>query len=158
MQFLSSWATHDRKVLLHFSDQVLKTFNDYIQSKSTDSEAGGLLLGTVHGDNILVSEATTPTEWDERLRYFFERMPFGHSEIALARWQASQGFTRYLGEWHTHPEELPQPSHLDRSEWSRLSASRKDGRPMLAVIVGQRNLRVELIAIKGLGIALQPVE
>src|SRR5690625_953068 len=133
MQFLSSWVTVDEKVLLHCSKSTLETFCQYIQTRDADCEAGGLLLGSVHGAHMLIDQATVPTIWDKRFRYLFERMPFGHEIIALSRWTSSQGIIRYLGEWHTHPEDYPHPSSLDSSEWSRLSAMRRDKRPMLAV-------------------------
>ncbi|WP_300454674.1 Mov34/MPN/PAD-1 family protein [Accumulibacter sp.] len=85
-------------------------------------------------------------------------MPFGHEAIALARWTASQGTIRYLGEWHTHPEDYPQPSDLDRSEWNRLSEKRRDRRAMLAVIVGRKALYIELVPSSGCGSVFIPVE
>ncbi|WP_233989805.1 Mov34/MPN/PAD-1 family protein [Pectobacterium brasiliense] len=158
MQFMSSWATDDRRTLLHFSESTLETFCQHIQASDTDCEAGGLLLGSVHGTHMIIEQATVPTAWDRRFYYLFERMPFGHEAIALARWMASQGTIRYLGEWHTHPEDHPNPSGLDRSEWSLLSAKRLDKRPMLAVIVGRKSLYVELVPRSGLGSALVPLE
>ena len=103
------------------------------------------MLGTVHGSNIIVVEATAPTIRDKRFQYLFERMPFGHSSIARARWRGSRGTVRYVGEWHTHPQDYPRPSGLDRTEWNKLSRKRADGRPMLAVIVGRKDLYVELV-------------
>ena len=149
MQFLSSWATGDRSRLLHFSMGTLETFSQHVQGSDADCEAGGLLLGSVHGSHMLIEQATVPTAWDKRFRYLFERMPFGHEAIALSRWTASQGTIRYLGEWHTHPEDHPHPSGLDRSEWNRLSAQRRDKRLMLAVIVGRKSLYVELVPSLG---------
>lgn len=151
MQLMSSWATNDRRTLLHFSESTLDTFCQYIQASDTDCEAGGLLLGSVHGTHIIIEQATVPTAWDKRFRCLFMRMSFGHEAIALARWTASQGTIRYLGEWHTHPEDHPHPSGLDRSEWSRLSAKRRDKRPMLAVIVGRKSLYIELVSRSGQG-------
>lgn len=158
MQFLNSWVTADDKVLLHFSKPALETFCQHIQTSDADCEAGGLLLGSVHGAHMLIDQATVPTVWDKRFRYLFERMPFGHEAIALSRWKSSQGTIRYLGEWHTHPEDYPHPSSLDRSEWSRLSAMRRDKRPMLAVIVGRKALHVELVPSAGRGSVFIPVE
>lgn len=158
VQFLSSWSTSDRRSLLHFSESTLITFSRYNQLRDCDFEAGGLLLGSVHGTHMLIEQATVPTAWDKRFRYLFERMPFGHEAIALARWTASQGTVRYLGEWHTHTEDHPQPSGLDRSEWSRLSAKRLDKRPMLAVIVGRKSLYVELVPSSGRGSVFIPAE
>lgn len=116
------------------------------------------MLGSVHGAHLLIEQATVPTAWDKRFRYLFERRPFGHDAIARARWTSSQGTIRYLGEWHTHPEDHPHPSCLDRSEWNRLSAQRLDKRPMLAVIVGRKSLYVELVPSSDCGPVLIPVE
>lgn len=158
MQFMSSWVTEDRTTLLHFSEATLDTFLKHTQAKNSDCEAGGILLGSVHGTHMLIEQATVPTAGDKRFRYLFERMPFGHEAIALARWTASQGTIRYLGEWHTHAEDHPTPSGLDRSEWNRLSSRRRDKRSMLAVIVGRRSLYVELAPGSGRGPVLLPVE
>jgi integrative and conjugative element protein (TIGR02256 family) len=158
MPFMSSWVTDDRRILLHFSTTTLEAFCQHIQGGDADCEAGGLLLGSVHGVHILIEQATVPTACDKRFRYLFERMPFGHEAVALSRWTASQGTIRYLGEWHTHPEDHPHPSGLDRSEWRRLSAERRDRRPMLAVIVGRKSLYVELVPRSGHSSVLIPVE
>lgn len=158
MPFVNAWATSDRRVLLSLADPVMAVFKTHIQKRSMDSEAGGLLLGTVRGSNIAVVEATVPTSWDKRLRYLFERLPFGHSAIAEARWRASAGTVRYLGEWHTHPQDHPSPSGLDRAEWNKLSRKRADGRLMLAVIVGRKDLYVELVPRAGTGQVMAPIE
>ena len=158
MQLMSSWVTNDKKTLIYFSMATLETFCLHVQACDTDCEAGGLLLGSVHGSHLLIEQATIPTERDKRSRYLFERMPFGHETIALSRWTASQGTVRYLGEWHTHPENYPYPSGLDKSEWNRLSAKRQDKRPMLAVIVGRESLYVALVSSSGCSSVLTPVE
>lgn len=158
MHAISSWATDDRKVLLHFDKPALRIFSSYVQHEDTDCEAGGILLGSVHGNHLLIEQATVPTERDKRFRYLFERMPFGHDAIALTRWKESQGTIRYLGEWHTHPEDDPTPSHLDRSEWSRLSSIRRDERPLLVVIVGRASLYTALVSASGEAQVLLPID
>lgn len=158
MPFINSWATPDHRVLISLAEPVIAVFERHIQAAVSDYEAGGLLLGSVHGSNILVTEATIPTVWDKRLRHLFERMPFGHSSIARTRWHTSGGTVRYVGEWHTHPQDCPQPSGLDRTEWNKLSLARTDGRPMLAVIVGRKALYVELVPHLGIGQPLSPME
>lgn len=157
MQFIGSWATTDRKILLHFSDATLERFFNNIQNRYFDYEAGGILLGSVHGANMLITEATVPTAEDIRSRYYFERLPLGHGSVAMDRWKESQGTIRYLGEWHTHPEDYPSPSGLDRSEWNRLSTNRIDKRPLLAVIVGRRDLYVELVHGSSRGALMVPL-
>jgi integrative and conjugative element protein (TIGR02256 family) len=71
-------------------------------------------------------------------------LPFGHRAIARRLWRGSGGLTRYIGEWHTHPQEDPSPSSIDLDEWRKLAKLRLDERPLLAVIVGQSSLYVEL--------------
>ena len=84
MQFMSSWATGDKRTLLHFSESTLETFCQHVQASEADSEAGGILLGSVHGTHLLIGQATVPTAWDRRFRYLFERMSYGHKAIALS--------------------------------------------------------------------------
>lgn len=156
MPFVSDWATQDCRVLVSIPEQVLNVFQKHIQQDG-NSKAGGLLLGTVHGANIALVEATLPTRWDKRFQYLFERMPFGHRNIAEKWWRASCGTVRYIGEWHTHPQDYPSPSFTDRIEWATLTKNRLDGRPLLAVIVGRKGLYVELVSLTGLGKMLLPI-
>lgn len=157
MQFVSSWRSADGRILLDLGTRSLEVFSAHVQSSVTAPEAGGLLLGTVHGQGMLISEATPPTRMDRQLRTLFERMPFGHRVIAKQRWKASGGTVRYLGEWHTHPEDHPHPSGTDLAEWRALAAKRTDGRPVLAVIVGRKGLHVELMAALGERLQLLPL-
>ena len=143
MRYLSDWTLDDGSFLLNFSLDVLRVFVDHVQI-GVMLESGGVLLGTVHSDGLLVTVATTPTRRDRQLRYFFERLPFGHRVIARQLWRGSGGLTRYIGEWHTHPQDVPAPSAIDLDEWCRLAKVRADQRPLLAVIVGRSGLHVEL--------------
>ncbi len=153
---MSAWQSANGHILLELGPQVLEVFAAHAQSSVAAPEAGGLLLGTVHGQGMLISEATTPTRLDRQLRTLFERMPFGHRAIAKRRWRASGGTVRYLGEWHTHPEDQPHPSGTDLVEWRALASKRVDGRPVLAVIVGRKGLHVELMSPSGERIQLLP--
>lgn len=154
MQFVSGWSTPDKRILVNFDEKVLNVFRQHIQHLGSDAEAGGLLLGEVRGGHLNLVDATYPTAADLRSRYSFERLPQGHAEVAQKTWSDSRGTVRYLGEWHSHPEDHPIPSGIDRSEWKRLAFERKDKRPFLAVIVGRADLCVELVPSKGDGLIL----
>ena len=151
MQFVSGWSTPDKRVLINFDEKVLNVFRQHIQNLATDPEAGGLLLGEVRGEHLNLVDATFPTADDLRARYSFERLPQGHATVAEKMWSKSRGTVRYLGEWHSHPQDHPIPSEIDRSEWKRLASERKDKRPFLAVIVGRVGLHVDLVPSKGVG-------
>lgn len=157
MPFVSDWGSADSTVLLNFDAVVLSVFAKHIQRRHRDCEAGGILVGTVHEAGLLVAEASEPTGRDVRRQYYFERMPYRHRALARRRWRTSAGTMRYLGEWHTHPQDHPTPSALDRTEWVQLARKRADGCPMLAVIVGRRSLHVELVPARGAGDILRPV-
>lgn len=146
---MTAWGTEDNRQLLTFSANVLQVFHEFRQAQVDASEAGGVLLGYVRGDHLEVVEATRPTPWDRRLRYLFERFPKGHELIVKARWDATEGKLRYLGEWHTHPESTPYPSSTDLIEWRKKANERVDGRPLLAVIVGVDALHVRLVKSDG---------
>ena len=158
MQCMKSWGTSDRRVFVTLGDQVLEVLNDHVQRKDSDPESGGILLGHVRGENLEILEATVPTIWDKRKRYFFGRLPFGHQLFADNRWTSSNGTVRYLGEWHSHPEDLPNPSQLDSIEWKKLASNRKDARPLLALIVGRCGLYLELVSAAGNSIRLEHIE
>lgn len=149
MQFLSDWGTPDQVLLLNFGDEVLKRFRTYVQTGPLP-EAGGILLGTVHQQGLLITKATKPTRADCRMQYFFQRNETGHRVIARRNYDATNGTLRYLGEWHTHPQDVPSPSPLDILEWKKLARKRVDQRPLLAVIVGRKALYVELVYRDGL--------
>ncbi|EZQ19373.1 hypothetical protein CF98_02665 [Halopseudomonas bauzanensis] len=156
MRFLTTWGAVNSDGLVYFAPAVIEVFERYVQGE-LNMEAGGILLGHVRGIHVEIIEATVPTPKDQRLKYFFERMLHGHQWIAEKRWRDSNKLIRYLGEWHTHPEDLPTPSELDINEWQRLAKRRRDGRPMLAAIVGRKDLRVEYMCSSGVRRRLFPI-
>lgn len=143
MRHVSDWTLADGSLLLNFSQEVRDVFQRHIQVGDLP-ESGGVLLGTVHERGLLVTVATTPTRLDRQLSYLFERFPFGHRAVAKRLWRHSAGTIRYIGEWHTHPQDIPIPSGIDVDEWRKLAKERTDKRPLLAVIVGRHSLHVEL--------------
>ena len=39
---------------------------------------------------------------------------------SMIRYKASEGTIRYIGEWHTHPEDFPQYSYTDFQNWKKI--------------------------------------
>lgn len=155
MRHVSDWTLNDETVMLNFSDEVRRVFEQNVQLGDCP-ESGGVLLGTVHERGLLVTVATTPSRLDRRFRYLFERLPFGHRALAKRLWRATAGTIRYIGEWHTHAQDIPTPSGIDLDEWRKLAKVRADGRPLLAVIVGRGALHVELMHGNGHRELLRP--
>lgn len=113
---------------------VQEVILDYRQTGFLAMEAGGILLGYRRGPHIEVVEATSPMALDVRRRHSFERKDPGHQAFSDIHWEVSGGTMNYLGEWHTHPEVKPSPSHLDRSEWGKLMNRYAD--PLIFIIAG----------------------
>jgi integrative and conjugative element protein (TIGR02256 family) len=157
MQFMTTWGDPENGQLVFFTPEVLAVFERFIQGDS-QTEAGGLLLGHVRDIHREILEATIPTPLDRRFKYLFERLAFGHRVIADRRWSASNGQIRYVGEWHTHPQDHPVPSNTDIYEWRQLARQRLDRKPLLVVIVGRKDLRVEVMNAYGTRQRLFPVE
>lgn len=149
MPFVNSWVVPGTEHLVYLGPQPLEVFSRYIQLGIDSKEAGGILLGHVRGEHLEIIEATEPSFWDKRFRFLFERMPFFHHQLAMKRWKESNGVVRYIGEWHTHPQSYPSPSSIDLNEWQILAADRVDGRPLLALIVGSKDLHVEYMSGAG---------
>lgn len=125
--------------------QAAEVFMAERQLQTSDREAGGLLLGRFFADSsdVLVDEATRPTQKDRRWRFAIWRGKRAAQEIVDSAWGASGGTRNYLGEWHSHPESLPSPSKKDLSNWSRIvEKARYEQAALVFVIVGREDVGV----------------
>ena len=118
--------------------QVIEQLCEFRQSTAGAKEAGGILLGFRRGKHMHLVDMTGPMPKDRRRRTYFDRRDSGHQRYALRRWHESAHKIDYLGDWHTHPEENPTPSWLDRIEWWRLLRGRTTS--LLFCIVGTRSM------------------
>lgn len=102
------------------------------------TEAGGILIGSHRGDHMEITDCTTPLRRDVRKPYLFDRKDPGHHVAAIAAWTKSLGRKSFVGEWHTHPEDFPKPSGLDRATWEGIVAKAADTR--VFIIVGRKDI------------------
>lgn len=98
------------EVNITVESSVLCTFDGHRQRRCWSREAGGQLFARVKGKNWKVSLATGPRNSDVRGRFNFQ--PHREAEQAEIFEQYAQGL-EFVGEWHTHPESMPQPSRSD---------------------------------------------
>ena len=73
-------------------------------------EAGGQLFARVEGKLIRIERATGPRPSDRRWRMSF--LPNRLAERREIKRLFKEGLL-YVGDWHTHPELIPRPSHTD---------------------------------------------
>jgi integrative and conjugative element protein (TIGR02256 family) len=108
-------------------------------------EGGGVLLGRliVGTEDVVVDEITEPGTEDIRGRYGFKRSPDAAQARVIAAWCESTGTKIYLGDWHSHPEDHPSPSGVDRRDWNRvLKRAVYEQDFLLFAIVGRESIGI----------------
>lgn len=103
---------------------VTERLLSFRQLKNSSRESGGIILGRllVDNDDVIVDEITSPGPKDFRSRFSFLRRRDSAQKRVNAAWIESKGMLVYLGEWHTHPEDVPTPSYsIDLKEWRRIA-------------------------------------
>lgn len=121
---------------LCFSAAVLDHLHAYRQTSPVSREAGGHLFAHVEGNRIEVVHASGPEPRDLRSRLLFAFRKPTAQRIIDARFAMGE---HYLGDWHTHPEDVPHPSDIDHTTMaSRFKTSDHGLRGMIFCIVGRR--------------------
>lgn len=129
---------------LKISNEALQQMLSFRQLNPADYEAGGILLGRllVDSQDVVIDEVTIPMPKDKRSRFAFYRHKQGHQAIINQRWQESKGTCIYLGEWHTHPEPVPTPSTIDRTDWRRKLRADRFEKHLYFIIVGTYEIKI----------------
>jgi integrative and conjugative element protein (TIGR02256 family) len=117
--------------------------HQFVQTNEGDPEAGGTLIGRyISGkDDVVVDEITAPLPSDEQTRQTFHRTQTPHQQKIERAWMDSGHTQTYLGEWHTHPEAIPEPSKLDQSVWTKKLSQDRFGESLFFLIVGAEQTR-----------------
>lgn len=120
---------------IFLSKRVLDDFNNYKQDKINKNESGGILLGQVFKNNIYILKNSVPSKYDISKRYSFERDMANAQKIIDLEFEESEGRTIYLGEWHTHPENDPNPSGQDLKMIKDQFRKNKLNEPFIVLII-----------------------
>ena len=144
---MTAQATFNRRSsgAVKLSARASEVFHRYVQRRPGDTEAGGIMLGRLilNSDDIVIDEATEPQVEDRRSRFFFWRSNKPAQRRVQQAWSESEGTQVYLGEWHTHPEDIPSPSAVDIDNWKTiLRKSRYEQGFLFFAIVGRRAIRI----------------
>ncbi len=100
----------DSGQVLVLDKSAIKSMLRYRQTNRNALEAGGQLFARLDSGRIMISEATGPRRGDLRTRTSF--VPSRASEQREIEAKYRKGL-HYVGDWHTHPEPEPRPSHQD---------------------------------------------
>lgn len=99
---------------------IIKKWRQYDLLKQ--SEACGILMGERRGEYLRVTHISEPLATDYRRPNFYQRSISGHQQILDFLHKSSEGQIQYLGEWHTHPQNMASPSIVDYQEWAKTTA------------------------------------
>lgn len=131
-------------VVLTVSDSVEKIIQTYLTEYDFIIESGGIVVGTLDllHNKVTATDLTEPQQKDIRKRYLFSRAEFGHQSIMDHLWEHSCHTKSYIGEWHTHDQEFPQPSNKDRKNWLKISKRSQNSNWLFFIIVGTKDYGV----------------
>lgn len=142
------WRCQEFDQLLRIEQKAIDYMLGYRQTAHRTTEAGGQLFGTVSPDAVRVMAATGPYPQDERRRYQYRSDPAAAKSAIDEQARAGR---LYLGEWHTHAEEDPQPSRADVEAMQTLRMkSQLNASSVLLVIVGFCN-RFDALSVCSFG-------
>lgn len=107
---------------LKFDVNMLIQIKQYCQIKPNDLEAGGILAGreNISNENLIIEYLTFPASDDIRTCTKYIRRDMSHEEYFQGLYELSEGTIRYIGEWHTHPEDFPHYSYTDFCNWKKI--------------------------------------
>ena len=116
---------------------VVSRLLTYRQLSPRTPESAGVLIGERRGSHIVIYDISEPGFGDIRQRCRVERCGLHHQKKVDVAFEDSKGRYHYLGEWHTHPEDVPFPSMIDNESWRKNLVSQE---PLVLLIVGRKNI------------------
>lgn len=131
--------------IVELSPGAAATLLAYRQTGRSSLEAGGVMLGRhiLGTSDVVIDRVSEPDPADRRSRFWFRRAKRPAQEVVDRAWRESNGVINYLGEWHSHPEDDPTPSCVDRRDWKRIARRVKiENADLFFIIVGIKSIRV----------------
>lgn len=131
-------------IQVSIAPDVIKAFKTVQEQGDFRKERGGILAGYYNssGNCLVISDITFPQDKDICSHFRFLRKSQGHQDIMDDLWEQSEHRKSYLGEWHTHNQQYPVPSHVDTCNWKKISKREHNFDELFFVIVGTDNIGV----------------
>jgi integrative and conjugative element protein (TIGR02256 family) len=128
-------------------EAVVNKMLEFIQDTTDKPESGGILIGFYIDDNSLtITNITTPSAQDVFSRYNFIRTKKNAQEAIDRLFKESNNKKIYLGEWHTHPENIPTPSRLDKkSILNQIKLNQLNSPIIFMIIIGKFGLYISSV-------------
>ena len=123
---------------LRIRTNVLRHFKKHQQTRGWSLEAGGQLFAKLSLEEVVIEKATGPRRSDLRSRTSYVPDPVVE-QSEIDHWYRKG--LHYVGDWHTHPESVPQASGSDRASIrDSFIRSQHSLRGFLLIIVGTERI------------------
>tara|TARA_R110001583_G_scaffold1612_5_gene12719 strand:+ start:9914 stop:10417 length:504 start_codon:yes stop_codon:yes gene_type:complete len=118
---------------VRFSKEAYEHIVSYSQYRCFSKEAGGELFSTfIEDENIYIELASGPHNKDKRKRASFNQNAKAATDVRKSMFSIGM---YPVGMWHTHPEQHPNPSTLDRSTTIKYLKSLGDTISQYAMVI-----------------------
>lgn len=133
-----SWALLGTAPVV-ISAAAVQTIGEEAKASEDGRETGGLLLGQLRTDHVLVRYAGGPGPDATRAPTRFLRDLKHAQALADAAWQLDCSV--WIGEWHTHPTAGPEPSPCDLRTYTQHLADPDLSLPVFTSLIGSARTR-----------------
>lgn len=132
------------KYQVKICSNVLNIMENHIQKGFFSHESGGILIGkeNISNNNLVISHLTIPMSKDKQKHKRFFRRDKGHIETFNNLHKDSDKTLRYIGEWHSHPEDIPNYSSIDFNNWKKISEESPSIINHYHIIIGYEAMRI----------------
>ena len=122
-------VTESKNRKIKICDQILEEIYSQIQKNDYDPEKGGIIVGreNLNNENIILEYISKPLKNDICTRTRYTRKDEGHLKYFEKLYNENNGVYAYWGEWHTHPENIPQYSFIDSNNWKKIGKEMNGG-------------------------------
>lgn len=130
-----------RDILVYIEEKVLNEISNHQKCGCFELEYGGIIVGYYDYEKkaFKITDITWPQADDICRRFRFVRKERGHQELMDDFWVHSGYVKSYLGEWHTHNQNKPSPSFVDRNNWITISKRAHNYKEQFFIIVGKEH-------------------
>ena len=128
--------------------EVREQFTNIQRNYDFKREIGGIIIGKfdAHRMCLCITDISFHFGHDIGSRFRFFRNNEGHQKLMDEVWEQSNHIKAYLGEWHTHDQDNPSPSFVDKRSWLRISKRNNNFDQSCFIIVGHKEFRLWNIA------------
>lgn len=132
-----------RNISVEVPDCVRSLWYKYRQNTFRQPESCGVIIGGFNAkeNRVIIDHCTEPKPGDVLKRRAYILQDPEHQQVVDNYFHDSEGYSHFLGIWHTHPEPFPAPSAQDRIDWANVMKVNQGIVPaFLFAIVGNRQI------------------